>query len=40
MKFGELDYTGDELIELSVTLRYDWATCKIGDEEFYTLQEK
>lgn len=45
-KFGELDYTGDELIELSLELRYDWATCTIFDatgkeiESFYQLQEK
>jgi len=29
MKFGDLDYTGDELIELSLELRYDWAVCTI-----------
>ena len=29
MKFGELDYTGDELIELSLEIRYDWAKCTI-----------
>lgn len=40
MKFGDLDYTGDELIELSLTLRYDWATCDIRGEKFYTLQER
>tara|TARA_B100000424_G_scaffold188946_1_gene146920 strand:+ start:118 stop:708 length:591 start_codon:yes stop_codon:yes gene_type:complete len=45
-KFGDLDYTGDELIELSLELRYDWATCTIFDaegaevESFYQLQEK
>lgn len=39
MKFGDLDYSGDELIELSLELRYDWATCEIvGGEEFYGLQ--
>ena len=45
-KFGELDYTGDELIELSLEIRYDWATCTVFDaegnevESFYQLQEK
>ena len=38
MKFGELDYTGDELIELTLTLRYDWATCDIGDNQYYGTQ--
>jgi len=41
MKFGELDYTGDELIELSLTLRYDWATCVIAGskQEYYGTSE-
>ena len=44
-KFGELDYTGDELVELSLEVRYDWATCSILDSagnlvEFYSLQEQ
>ena len=46
MKFGDLDYTGDELIELSMELRYDWATCTVFNaegaevESFFQLQEK
>ena len=40
LKFGDLDYTGDELIELSLELRYDWATCDVGGRQFYgTLEE-
>jgi len=35
MKFGDLDYTGDELIELSLEIRYDWATCLIDGVEYY-----
>jgi hypothetical protein len=35
MKFGDLDYTGDELIELSLELRYDWAECTIGATTFH-----
>jgi hypothetical protein len=35
MKFGDLDYIGDELIELSLELRYDWAECTIGTEIFH-----
>tara|TARA_R100000808_G_C2155243_1_gene167252 strand:- start:14625 stop:15212 length:588 start_codon:yes stop_codon:yes gene_type:complete len=26
-KFGDLEYGSDELTELSVTLKYDWASC-------------
>ena len=29
-KFGDLDYTGDELTEISLSLRYDWAVCTIN----------
>ena len=35
MKFGDLDYTGDELVELSLELRYDWAECTIGTTTFH-----
>ena len=27
---GEYDYSSDDLRQLSVTLKYDWATCQIG----------
>jgi hypothetical protein len=27
LKFGDLEYGADELTELSMTLKYDWATC-------------
>mgnify|MGYP003654516048 CR=1 FL=1 len=27
-KFGDLDYSNDELKTISITLRYDWATCE------------
>ena len=27
---GQYDYSSDELRELSLTLKYDWATCTIG----------
>ena len=41
MKFGDLDYTGDELVELTMELRYDWATCAINgvEREFYSQSE-
>ena len=38
MKFGDLDYTGDELIELTMEIRYDWATCLINGREYYGTQ--
>ena len=34
MKFGDLDYTGDELVELQMEIRYDWATCDVGGRQF------
>ena len=48
LKFGDLEYGGDDLIELSVTLKYDWATCEVttegsvtqaggGTKNFYTI---
>lgn len=40
MKFGDLDYTGDELIELSLEIRYDWATCDVGGRQFNGTQEE
>jgi|9_EtaG_2_1085328.scaffolds.fasta_scaffold15803_2 hypothetical protein len=30
VKYGDLDYTSDDLLEISLSLRYDWATCTIG----------
>ena len=38
VKFGELSYESDDLIEISLTLRYDWATCEINGEVFYSQQ--
>ena len=36
-KFGDLDYSNDELRQISLTLKYDWATCKIkGGDEFFS----
>ncbi len=32
LKFGELAYESDELIEIELELRYDWAVCEIGDD--------
>ena len=30
-KFGDLDYAGDDLLNLEVTFRYDWAEYEIGE---------
>jgi len=34
-KFGDLDYTNDDLRQVSLTIKYDWATCKISGTEYY-----
>ena len=30
VKYGDLDYSSDDLLEITLTLRYDWAICNIG----------
>ena len=32
-KFGDLDYSNDELKQIDMTLRYDHATCQVGDAD-------
>jgi hypothetical protein len=32
-KYGDLDYSNDDLRQISLTIKYDWATCKVGNEE-------
>ena len=32
LKFGDLEYGADDLTELSMTLKYDWATCVTTNE--------
>ena len=32
-KFGDLDYSNDELRTISLTMRYDWAQCTISNRE-------
>ena len=34
-KFGDLDYSNDELRTISLTFRYDWATCDINGGNSY-----
>jgi hypothetical protein len=36
--FGELDYENDDLTQVEVELRYDWATCEIDGVQRYSLQ--
>ena len=40
-KFGDLDYTNDELRTVELTIKYDWATCDIKDrtEGFFGIKE-
>ena len=46
LKYGDLEYGGDDLIELSMVLKYDWARCEVttdgavtnsggGNQEFF-----
>jgi hypothetical protein len=30
-KFGDLDYSGDDMLNLEVTFRYDWAQYQVGE---------
>ena len=32
ISYGELDYENDDLTQMEVELRYDWASCEIADE--------
>ena len=34
-KWGDLDYSADDLLELELELRYDWAECTIGNTVFF-----
>ena len=36
LKFGDLEYGADELIELSLTLKYDWATLESSSPSIAT----
>ena len=29
VKYGDLDYSAEDLVEITLTLRYDWAICDI-----------
>jgi hypothetical protein len=35
VKFGELDYENDELTQIELEFRYDWAVCSTDGEIFY-----
>ena len=32
---GDYDYSSDDLRELSLTLKYDWATCAVSNNEYF-----
>jgi hypothetical protein len=39
-KFGDMDYSNDELRQVSLTLKYDWATCTIKQgDAFFTKRD-
>jgi len=40
-KFGDMDYTNDELRTVSLTIKYDWATCEIDGvaDPYYKAKE-
>lgn len=35
-KFGDMDYSNDDLRSVSLTIKYDWATCDIGSKSFFS----
>ena len=39
LKFGDLEYGGDDLTELSVTLKYDWAQLEVQNTNGSDLKE-
>ena len=38
-KFGDMDYANDDLRTVNMTLKYDWATCEIGNKEFFKAKD-
>ena len=36
--YGELDYENDDLTQIEVELRYDWAACEIGGTTAFTTE--
>lgn len=38
-KFGDMDYANDELRQVTLTLKYDWAVCTIGGNDFFKKQD-
>ena len=35
MKFGDLEYGADDLTELTLTLKYDWAQVTVADDTVF-----
>lgn len=38
-KYGDLDYSNDDLRQISLTIKYDWATCKINGVERFKAKD-
>ena len=38
-KYGDLDYSKDELRQISLTIKYDWATCEVNGTEYFKARE-
>ena len=37
-KYGDMDYSNDDLRQISLTIKYDWATCTIGTTTSFGLE--
>ena len=35
LSFGELDYSSEDLSEIEMGFRYDWATCDTGEAQYF-----
>lgn len=35
LAFGDLDYSSEDLSEIEMSFRYDWATCDVAGDEFF-----
>ncbi len=39
VKFGDFDYSSEDMREIEITFKYDWASCKIGDQAAFFRSE-
>ena len=35
VKFGDFDYSSEDMREINITFKYDWASCTVGDNEYF-----